>query len=230
MSYNPSTKEMITIIAQALGELNDNAVFVGGATVPFYLPDAYLSAARPTEDVDVVLKIVSYIKNKEVEETLRTKKFTHDTSKGATICRWIYRDFKVDIMSSDGAALGFTNKWYKEGMESSIEIISSPVQVKIFRLPYFIASKMEAFKDRGNYDYIGSTDMEDIISILSVCPAEMLEGMRGQCSGNLLKYLRDEFKVLLSTSDFLDALPAGVLNRANVDAAVKAMKERMENF
>lgn len=120
MSYNPSTKEMITIIAQALGELNDNAVFVGGATVPFYLPDPYLSAARPTEDVDVVLEIVSYIKNEEFE--------------------------------------------------------------------------------------------------------------RDQYSGNLLKSLRDEFKVLLNTSDFLDALPAGVLNRANVDAAVKAMKERMENF
>lgn len=181
MSYNPTTKEMITIIAQALGELNDNAVFVGGATVPFYLPDAYLPAARPTEDIDVVLEIVSYIKNKEVEETLRTRKFTHDTSKGAPICRWIYRDFKVDIMSSDSAALGFTNKWYKEGMDRSIEIINSPVPIKIFRLPHFIASKMEAFKDRGN-------------------------------------------------NEFLDALPAGVLNRANVDAAVKAMKERMEKF
>lgn len=230
MSYNPSTKEMIIIIAQALGELNDKAVFVGGATVPFYLPDAYLSAARPTEDVDVVLEIVSSIKSKEVDEILRTKKFTHDTSQGAPICRWIYSDFKVDIMSSDSAALGFTNKWYKEGMASSIEIISSPVQVKIFRLPHFIASKMEAFKDRGNDDYIGSSDMEDIISILSVCPTEILEGMRDQCSANLLKYLRDKFKVLLSTSDFLDALPGGVLNRANVDASVRALRNRMEIF
>jgi hypothetical protein len=43
----PATIEMIKVIAAALGELNSRAVFVGGATVPFYLPEAYVSLARP---------------------------------------------------------------------------------------------------------------------------------------------------------------------------------------
>ena len=57
MNTNPNTKEMIIIVAKALGELNDNAVFVGGATVPFYLPEIYLAQARPTEDIDVVMDL-----------------------------------------------------------------------------------------------------------------------------------------------------------------------------
>lgn len=48
MSIQPATIEMIKIIAAALGDLNARSVFVGGATVPFYLPEAYLSQARPT--------------------------------------------------------------------------------------------------------------------------------------------------------------------------------------
>ena len=58
MSIQPATIDMIKIIAAAFGNLNDRAVFVGGATVPFYLPEAYLSLARPTEDIDVVMEVV----------------------------------------------------------------------------------------------------------------------------------------------------------------------------
>ena len=48
MSIKPVTIEMIKIVALALEEMNDRAVFVGGATVPFYLPAAFLPQARPT--------------------------------------------------------------------------------------------------------------------------------------------------------------------------------------
>jgi hypothetical protein len=41
---NKNTKsiEMIRLIAHALGELNKKAVYVGGASVPFYLPIQFL--------------------------------------------------------------------------------------------------------------------------------------------------------------------------------------------
>lgn len=38
MSLELATIEMIKVIAAALGDLNTRAVFVGGATIPFYLP------------------------------------------------------------------------------------------------------------------------------------------------------------------------------------------------
>lgn len=229
MSAKPATIEMIKIVARALGELNEQAVFVGGATVPFYLPEVYLSQARPTEDIDLVMDIIGRNKNSINEDILRKKGFKHNTSEGAPICRWIYKDFKVDIMSTDDSALGFTNKWYKEGVEKAIEVISDPVKVRIFSLPYFIASKIEAFKGRGNSDYQGSSDMEDIISVLEVSPKDMFEDVLDRCTDNLKSYIKKEFRQLLKTSDFADALPGAIFNRADGPKAVKSLKDRMAN-
>lgn len=77
---NLSTIEMIKIVAAALGELNDCAVFVGGAVIPFYLPAAYLALARPTEDIDVVMELVSHTANVLNDVALRDKGFQNDTS------------------------------------------------------------------------------------------------------------------------------------------------------
>ena len=210
---------MIKVVAAALGELNERAVFVGGATVPFYLPEAYLSQARPTEDIDVVMEVVGRNASAINDQALRNKKFQHDTSEGAPICRWIYRGFKVDVMSTDPSAVGFTNRWYEEGVKNAIEVVSAPVSVKIFSLPYFLASKLVAFRDRGNNDYIGSRDMEDIISLLEVSEEALLEKILQQASQELRVFLNQEFQTLLKTSGFSDCLPGAVFNRA---AAIEA--------
>ena len=66
------------MIAKALGELNEHAVFVGGATLPFYLPEVYSSQARPTEDIDIVMEVIGRNKNWLNEKSLRLKGFKHD--------------------------------------------------------------------------------------------------------------------------------------------------------
>lgn len=228
MSFKPATIEMIKVVAAALGELNERAVFVGGATVPFYLPEAYSSQARPTDDIDVVMEIVGHNASAMNDQALRDKKFQHDTSEGAPICRWIYRGFKVDVMSTDTSAVGFTNRWYEEGVENAIEIVSKPVSVKIFSLPYFLASKLVAFRDRGNNDYMGSRDIEDIVSLLEVVDEVLLEKLLPQVSQELRAFLKKEFQELLKTSDFLDCLPGAVFNRAAANEAAAAVKQRMQ--
>lgn len=72
---NVSTKSinLINLIARALGNLNDSAVFVGETTVPFYIPKVYWPQARVTEDVDVVLEIIGKKENWVTEEKLRAK-------------------------------------------------------------------------------------------------------------------------------------------------------------
>ncbi|MCB0343402.1 MAG: hypothetical protein KDD59_14280 [Bdellovibrionales bacterium] len=79
----------IKLVAVALGELNQSAVFVGGATVPFYLPEEIKSEARPTEDIDVVLELVPKRRLHDFDDLLRKKGFQNDTSTGAPLCRWI---------------------------------------------------------------------------------------------------------------------------------------------
>ncbi len=230
MSTKPVSIEIIKMIAKALGELNDRAVFVGGATLPFYLPEPYLPQIRPTEDIDVVMEIVSRKHNSINEESLRTKGFTHDTSEGAPVCRWLYRNIKVDIMSSNLSAFGFTNKWYQEGIETAIEVIRSPVSVKIFNLPCFAASKIEAFKSRGKSDYLSSKDMEDIISVLEVSIDDMFEKVMPSTSKELQNYLKKEFQDLLKTSDFIDAIPGAVFNRNNTTDSTNLVKQRIKKF
>lgn len=73
----------------------------------------------------------------------------------------------VDLMPLSGDILGFTNIWYAEGFKRAIEFnIDSNSKVKVFPSPYFIASKLEAFKNRGGGDGRISSDFEDIIFVL----------------------------------------------------------------
>lgn len=126
MSFRPVTIEFIKIVARALGELNEKAVFVGGATVPFYLPEDIKGSARATEDIDIVVEILRRTQREEFEKLLRQKGFNNDMSERAPLCRWIYRDMIVDIMSPEEKVLGFSNRWYKKGMEFSWQMQLEP--------------------------------------------------------------------------------------------------------
>jgi hypothetical protein len=49
--------QAIKTIAHALGELNSQVVFVGGAVVSLYIDDPSADDVRPTKDVDISLKL-----------------------------------------------------------------------------------------------------------------------------------------------------------------------------
>lgn len=73
----------------------------------------------------------------------------------------------VDVMPLEGSILGFLNRWYVEGYRTAIKYsIDDQHPIKIFTAPFFIASKLEAFKSRGNGDGRTSTDFEDIVFVL----------------------------------------------------------------
>ena len=44
--------EMLAHIARGLGDLKDEVVFVGGATIELYITDPGAPKVRPTDDVD----------------------------------------------------------------------------------------------------------------------------------------------------------------------------------
>jgi len=46
---------VVAEIAEALGELNESVVFVGGAVVSVYTDDPAADDIRPTQDVDLML-------------------------------------------------------------------------------------------------------------------------------------------------------------------------------
>jgi hypothetical protein len=68
--------------------------------------------------------------------------------------------------------------------------------LRIFNPPYFIASKIEAFRNRGKNDGRQSSDFEDIVFILDN-RATIWEEMNNAPSP-LREYLKEEFKTFAS--------------------------------
>ena len=155
----------IKAVSNALGELQNKVVFVGGATVSLYV-DRVAPESRPTDDVDVLVEIGTRWDFAAIEEQLRKMGFQNDSS-SKFLGRYLLPGIIVDIMPTDEKILGFSNIWYSEGFKNSIDFtIDELHKVKIFSPTYFIASKIEAFKNRGKNDGRLSSDFEDIVYVL----------------------------------------------------------------
>ena len=209
----PSTNiEMLQTVAIGLGDLKNDMVFVGGAVAELYASNPELSDIRPTLDVDCVIELRSKIAHAKLEEDLRAKSFANDTSKGAPICRWIYKNIKVDVMPSDSEVLGFSNRWYNEGINNKIaKVLPEGITIYVFSPAYYLAAKFEAHKNRGGNDLRQSHDFADIIYILDNC-SELLESITN-ANESVKAYLKEECSKLLEndglTEGIESALPYG---------------------
>jgi hypothetical protein len=206
MKDNPSIR-MIEIVAEGLRPLLQDIVFVGGATVGIYIDDPASPEPRPTNDVDCVIEITSRKAYYDLEKELRKLGFSHVQEAKAPICRWKFKSITVDVMPTDPKVLGFSNRWYIEAMKSA-ENCSLPngTVIKIFTLPYFISSKMEAFLHRGQNDFRLSTDLEDIVSLLD--GVQQAESILRSAPENIRSYLGNEFSKLVTDRRFQEAIEA----------------------
>lgn len=191
----------IKAVNNALGDLKNNVVFVGGATVSLYA-DRMAEDVRETDDVDILIELWAHKDYAAFEEQLRKIGFTNDQGSGI-ICRYKIQGITVDIMAT-GNVLGFTNKWYPKGYKNAMDyIIDEMHTVKIFTAPYFIATKLEAFKSparKDNNNGIYSHDFEDIVFLFE--NRFSIWDELQQCDDDVKKYLKEEFNVLLSNPLF----------------------------
>lgn len=209
----PSTNiTMLQTVANGLGELKEDMVFVGGSVAELYVDNPAASDIRPTLDVDCVIELRSRIEHARLEEALRAKRFANDTSQGAPICRWVYRDILVDVMPTDSDVLGFTNIWYEDGVTNKIEkTLPDGQEIFVFPVEYYLAAKFEAHKGRGGNDLRQSHDFEDIIYIFDNCP-DILENIQN-ANEDVKEYLKQECQNLLDNDNLIEgvetALPYG---------------------
>lgn len=195
---------MLSSTVIGLGPLKDEVVFVGGATIELYITARPALRVRPTDDVDCVVEVASRMDYYKLEERLRAQGFTHAPEE-RIVCRWKYKDVLVDVMPIEGDILGFTNRWYRQGFERSILAnLGAGLAIRIFDIPHLIASKIEAFKGRGQNDFVGSPDMEDIVTVIDGVP-DIQEKLL-QAPENVATYLKDAFGELLGDDRFLDCL------------------------
>jgi hypothetical protein len=197
--------EMLASVAKGLGPLKDEVVFVGGATIELYLAGQPALKVRATDDVDCVVQVTTRTDYHKLDERLRALKFQHPLDTKGPICRWEYQGILVDVMPIEGGVLGFSNRWYPEGFEHAVTVrLPDGQEIKIFSLPYLIASKLEAFKDRGHEDFMGSSDMEDIVTIIDSA-ADFQKEISG-APASVKSYLQDCLRQLLTDERFLDGL------------------------
>ena len=116
-SYEFNLKQL-SIIAKALADLLPRVTFVGGCTTVLLVDEAAYSGVRQTDDVDVIVDVGTYLEYQHFSTALRERGFVEDIS--GPICRWLYGSngtkIKLDVMSADAKALGFTNRWYKDSL------------------------------------------------------------------------------------------------------------------
>lgn len=125
-------------------------------------------------------------------------------SPGAPICRKVYNEVKVDVIPTELSVLGFTNRWYSQGITRAEKtILPSAREISILPLPYYLGSKIEAFKHRGNNDYIFSHDIEDIITV----PDGRRDLYTLQVADIAIKdYLRAELSLMADNTRFIESV------------------------
>ena len=192
MSHHRNTVR-IKAVHHGLANLKDKVVFVGGATLSLYA-DRQTLEVRPTDDVDVIVEILNYKERSKLEEQLRAIGFQHDMNSNV-VCRYVIQGIIVDIMPTADTSIGFSNCWYPEGFKNAIDYkIDDTATVKILNAPYFLATKLEAFKGRGAYDGRTSHDFEDIVYVLE--NRQSIWHELANTSGELKMYFVKEFKKL----------------------------------
>ena len=102
-------REVVRTIAIALGEMNEQVIFVGGATIGLYINDPAADDVRPTKDVDISLAISSLGDLESIREKLTRKGFKQ-SPEDALICRFRYEGIKVDVMSTKAVGWAPSNQ------------------------------------------------------------------------------------------------------------------------
>ena len=216
-------------VARALGELNERFVFVGGATVDMFVTDRAAGPARFTEDVDVIVRVGSRVEfHEQIETALRKHGFKPDMREDAPICRWVNRDITLDVMPTHESVLGFSNRWYEDGIVHARAVdVDDGLSIRVLSAPHFIATKLEAFKGRGKSDFLGSADIEDIVRVVDGRP-ELAAELNG-CGEELRAYLRDEIAGLIGADEFVEAIPGHLMgdaaSQARADLVLKRLHE-----
>ena len=133
----------------------------------------------------------------------------------------------LDVMPLDETILGFSNRWYREAMYAAEVLTLEPsLEIRAITAPFFMATKLEAFKGRGGGDYFASHDLEDVISVIDG-RSELLAEVRAT-SDDLRGYLAGEFRSLMRDQRFIDALPGHLPPDAASQARIPILRGRLE--
>jgi predicted nucleotidyltransferase len=216
--------QLVEVVAQALGELCDELVFVGGCAAGLLCTSPTAPPPRVTYDVDVVAEVVALPAYHALEKKFSSRGFARDMSPDAPICRWRFGEVEVDLMPSDERVLGFSNRWYPLAIASASSVLlPSGMQIRLISAPAFLATKLEAFVTRGKGDVMSSHDFEDIINVIDGRSEIALEV--AAAGGELKAYLASRFGEVVRHPNFENTLPGLVVYDAIYEDRIRRVRQ-----
>jgi len=196
---------VLAVVAEKLDHLGINYAFVGGSIIGFLLDNPQLSPVRPTDDLDVIVEVLTTHRYADIEAKLRAVGFVNDTRQGAPMCRWTFGGLTIDIMPTEGQFMGLNTRWFAEALASATQTKIDRFDLKIISPVAFIATKLAAFADRGKGDYFASHDIEDVVTIIDGRDAMVAEIAAAPTA--LRGYIVASLQRIDQSSDFQEALP-----------------------
>lgn len=193
-------------IAEALGELCGQVVFVGGAVAGLLVTDPLAHSVRATRDVDAVVN-ANRAMFCRIEAQVAARGFARDVNSGV-ICRWVHKASGVifDLMPVQTDVLGFSNRWYPYAVQTARTVdLGDGVAIRLVSAVVFVATKLEAFASWGGGDFLSSHDLEDVLNIVDGRD-ELVEEMAA-APIELRQAVATAFAQLLANPDFANALP-----------------------
>lgn len=199
---------LLDLAADALGELTERVMFVGGAVVHLWVTDPGAPPARPTKDVDVVVEVLTREELVDFEHQLRSRGFTDD---GSVICRWHHRSGLIlDAMPTKAKLLGFDNEWQGRAIGHAVEHrLPSGTKIQVIPPAYLLATKIEAFLGRGSNDPIASRDLTDIVALVDGRES-LISEVRSE-SSELRGYLAHQLASIVVSPGFSEAVAGQAL-------------------
>lgn len=201
---------MLESVAEALGdELRGRLVFVGGCTTALFITDPItLEGVRTTDDVDLIVDLAGYSEWAELQAQLRRQGF-FESPEETVICRMRLGELKVDFMPDDERILGFSNRWYAKGIKSATQHkLTETLEIKLLTPPLFVATKLEAYRGRGEDDLLTSRDIEDILLIID--GREKLIGEVQSAEENVRNYIEEQLHKICAHRDFENFLAGNI--------------------
>jgi predicted nucleotidyltransferase len=210
--------------AAALDDLLPEVVFLGAAAIELWITDPAAPPVRPTVDVDVVVSISSRLGFAAFEAALRARGFVGDQVDGV-ICRWRHGEtgLILDAMPARADILGFENRWQAAAIPHAIDrSLPSGRRIRAAPPPYLVATKLEAFKNRGFGDLLGSRDFADVIALIDG-RAELV-GEVHNAPLEVRDYIAQQLQSLLRAPRIADglagAVPSDAASQARVDEVI----------
>ncbi|WP_233548956.1 MULTISPECIES: hypothetical protein [unclassified Xanthomonas] len=221
-SDDPNLPHLL-VIADALGELCDHVVFLGGAVVGLLVSDPLAESVRATYDVDAVVNL-DWARFRGIEARVESQGFAREMQSGV-ICRWVHQASGVlfDLMPVDKDVLGFSNRWYAHAVETAqVVALRDRLYIRVVTATAFVATKLEGFATRGNSDFLSSHDLEDVLNVVDG-RAELVEELAVK-HADLRHWVADVFEGLVDNLAFVNALPGLVAEPARASIVFQHLR------